>query len=136
MEQNYITANTVVRKITYANENELHTAINTNLINHGLIFKLVSVMPIDEHNAYIVLVPDTSKITAKFIDIGEDGIAEVFADAPNGDYVIISISELDLLRQQQTIYIGDDTFEMHSIQFVFNSQAERYAEIRIRKIEE
>lgn len=137
MERNYFSANTVVRKIDLSlNENELHTAIDEHMVSDGLIYKLVSVLPIDEHTAHIVLVPDTDKIMVKFIDVGEDGGPEVFHNSPNGNFIIMSITEYALLKQQETFLICDETFEINDFEICYNSQGERHAEVYIQKVSE
>ena len=125
----FMSANTVVRKVFYHDEMGLHRAIEDNAVYGNTVFKLDHVIPIDETSAYLIFSPDPDKVIVQFLHEivadDKDTTTEVFSMAPNGDLVVMSLAEVELLRTQDVIEIGGELCQIDKITMRFNDQAER-----------
>lgn len=132
MNNTYLSANTVVRKISYTNEEELHRAIEDHMIVADTIYKVIQLVPINETSAYLTLTPDTDKMLVHFVCVDEADI-EVLPDAPNGDICIMGISEIAMLKDQKSIVIDGESFDIDNVEMSIGKFSERYTEVSIRK---
>ncbi len=135
-----LTSNILVRKISYNNENELYNEVVERMTCHNSLFKLNSIVPLNETSAFIIMESDYNKLVVEFKDITEygndDSEYEVFPDAPNGDNVIMSIEEISLLEKLKTISVCDDEYIIDKMEMNFDSSSVRKMVVFIKKIED
>ena len=138
MNNNFLHANAVVRKITYKSENDLYSAIENNMICGSTVFKLVQVIPAGQDVAYFIFSPDPDKMIVEFLydedsDESEE-MTEIFSSAANGDLVIMSLAEIQLLKEQKEVTLDGDLYEIEDVDMLFNELAERSVLVTVKKL--
>lgn len=132
--------NNIVRFYDFKSESDLFSQIDTDLDtvyrdNH--IYKLQTVQIIEPNKALVIMEEDTDRVIVyfyyRYLDHDEKWQKEeIILDDLSSDYIIMSVSELQMLRNMGKITLNSLDYDIHDMQYIIESDGEKIMEITLK----
>lgn len=132
--------NNIVRFYDFKSESELYSQIDTDLdtvYRDNPIYKLQTVQIIEPNKALVIMEEDTDHVIVQFyyryLDHDEKWKKEeIVLDDLSSDYIIMSVSELQMLRNMGKVTLNSLDYDIHDMEYIIESDGEKIMVITLK----
>lgn len=132
--------NNIIRFYDFESESDLFSQIDTDLDtvyrdNH--IYKLKTVQIIEPNKALVIMEEDTDHVIVQFyyryLDTDETWQKEeIVLEELSSDYIIMSVSELQMLRKMGKVTLNSLDYDIHDMEYIIEPDGEKIMVITLK----